>query len=136
MVRYRSRKARGATAERDLIHKFWERGWAAMRSAGSGSTSFPSPDVIAGKGGRTIVIEAKITLDNNKYLTIEEVEHLEEFAEIFSAEAWVAIKFPRTKWMFFKPEDLDRTEKSFKASKRRGEYASLSFDELVEKDRY
>jgi Holliday junction resolvase len=132
MVRYRSRKSRGASAERDLVHKFWERGWAAMRAAGSGSTSFPSPDIIAGKGGRRIVIEAKITVENTKYLTSEEVKQLEYFAEVFAAEAWIAVKFPRTPWMFFKPEDLVEAKTSLKASKEMGEYKGLSFDELTD----
>ncbi len=132
MVRYRSRKARGASAERDLVHKFWERGWAAMRAAGSGSTTFPSPDIIAGKAGRRLVIEAKITVDTHKYLTSEEIRQLEYFADVFAAEAWVAVKFPRTKWMFFKPEDLLESGSSLKATKELGELKSLNFDEVTE----
>lgn len=132
MVKYRSRKSRGATAERDLVHKFWEKGWAAMRAAGSGSTTYPSPDIIAGKAGRRIVIEAKITIDDHKYLTKDELRQLQYFADVFAAEAWIAVKFLRTPWMFFKEEDLLDAKSSMKATKELGDLKSLSFEELID----
>jgi Holliday junction resolvase - archaeal type len=49
-VAHRGRKSKGSKAERDLIHLFWSKGFAAMRAAGSGSSQHPSPDILAGDG--------------------------------------------------------------------------------------
>ena len=47
-----STKSKGTNAERELIHAFWGKGYAAIRSAGSGSMKYPSPDIIAAKKGK------------------------------------------------------------------------------------
>ena len=56
-VGFRWRKSKGSKAERDLMHLFWENGFAAMRAAGSGSTQHPSADVVAGNGKLYFAIE-------------------------------------------------------------------------------
>ena len=81
-----SRKSKGINAERELIHKFWANGWAALRSAGSGSMRYPSPDIIAAKINRRIAIEAKVSAEESKYLGKEEVEDLKKFSVLFNAE--------------------------------------------------
>jgi len=128
-----SHKSKGINAERDLIHKFWANGWAAMRSAGSGSSQFPSPDVIAGNNIRKIAIEAKVTKDDKKYFPKKEIEDLKYFSEKFGAEPWVAIKFLRQKWMFFSLEDLNETNASFVISNKESDlHKAISFEELIE----
>lgn len=134
MASRRTAKARGSAAERNLIEKFWNNGWAAMRAAGSGSTQFPSPDIIAGKYGRRFVIECKLTADTKKYFSADEIRHLKFFAKTFSAEAWVAIKFPKIDWVFFNIEDLKETGKNFSATVDMIELKGLSFDEVIELD--
>ena len=57
-----SRKSKGINAERSLIHKFWAHNWAAIRVAGSGSSKYPSPDVLAGNNLRKLAIEFQIFL--------------------------------------------------------------------------
>ena len=37
-----SLKSKGSNAERQLLHMFWDAGWACLRSAGSGSMNHPS----------------------------------------------------------------------------------------------
>src|SRR3990167_2246744 len=39
--------AKGANAERELIHLLYDRGFAVVRVAGSGKTSLPCPDIVA-----------------------------------------------------------------------------------------
>lgn len=134
MASRKTAKKRGSAAERDLIEKFWNSGWAAMRAAGSGSTQFPSPDIIAGKYGRRLVIECKLTADTKKYFSADEIRHLKFFAKIFSAEAWVSIKFPQKEWVFFNLEDLKETGKSFLATIDMIELKGLSFEEIIELD--
>ena len=42
---------KGSAEERDLVHKLWDRHFAAMRApASGGATKKPLPDVIAGNG--------------------------------------------------------------------------------------
>lgn len=131
MVGTRRSKARGTEAERDLIRKFWDSGWAAMRAAGSGSSQYPSPDIVAGKYGRRLAIECKLTKENKKYFPAEEIRLLNYFAKTFCGEAWVAVKFPKLEWMFFNPEDLNQAGKNFSASVELAELKGLSFEELI-----
>jgi len=125
-----SRKSRGTNAERDLIHRFWEHGWAAMRAAGSGSQQYPCPDVIAGNNSRKLAIECKLTTESKKYFPKQEISELKFFAEKFGAEAWVAVKFFRKEWMFFSLEDLDETPSSYVIGVEK-EHRALSFEQLI-----
>ncbi|MFP4523059.1 MAG: Holliday junction resolvase Hjc [Candidatus Nanoarchaeia archaeon] len=126
-----SKKSKGSQAERDLIKRFWEHGWAAMRAAGSGSTQFPSPDIIVGRNGRRLVIEAKITSCDKKYFPEDELIQLRYFGKTFGAESWLAIKFPRQQWCFVSPEDLTPTKTQFVFTKKDMSLKGISFEELV-----
>lgn len=126
-----SRKSRGITAERDLIHRFWAAGWAALRVAGSGSSHYPSPDVLASNNTRKVAIEAKLTTEQRKYFPEAEIRGLRFFAEKFGAEPWVAVKYSREGWRFYTLDDLRETGAGYalgKMEKERG----LGFEELVE----
>jgi holliday junction resolvase Hjr len=127
-----SAKSRGSNAERDLIHKFWEKGWAAMRAAGSGSTQYPSPDIMASNNVRKLAIECKLTTDERKYFTRQEVDELKYFAEKFGAEPWLAVKFFREEWRFFTPEDATETPASFVVTLAQAKSRGILFEELIE----
>ena len=72
-----SRKSVGINAERELIHLFWSSGWSAVRIAGSGSSHYPSPDLIASNIARKLAIEAKVTKDKiNAYLRLFSYKNL------------------------------------------------------------
>ncbi len=124
-------KAKGINAERELIHLFWQRGWAACRTPGSGCMRYPSPDIIAGNNLRKVGIECKSVKADNYYFTKDEIAQLAEFCRLFNAEPWVGVKFGKNGWFFSSPEDLEATEKHFlfdlKLAKRKG----LAFDELL-----
>ena len=108
-----STKAKGSNAERDIIHKLWAEGFAAIRSAGSGSMRYPSPDILASKNGRILAIECKITKNNSKYFEKQEIEDLKVFSEIFNAEATIAVKFKGHDWHFLSIDDLKETDRLF-----------------------
>ncbi|MEA3398919.1 MAG: Holliday junction resolvase Hjc [Patescibacteria group bacterium] len=126
-----SHKSRGTAAERDLIHRFWAEEWAAIRSAGSGSMKYASPDLIVGKGGRRLLIEAKLTSSSKKYISKEDANQLLYFAEVFAGEAWFAIKFPKKPWYFLTPEDMEDTGKNLAMSMELAKLRGLSFEELI-----
>ena len=129
MISHGRRKAKGSTFERWLVHEFWKNNWGSSRIAGSGSTKHLAPDIIAGKPGRVVVIEAKTTVENKKYLTVEEVDMLIEYARAFGAEPWIAVKFKGNIIRFFPANSAKRTEKSVVVSK--DDSLTLTFEELL-----
>ena len=104
-------KAKGSNAERELVTMLWGAGVACVRAAGSGVTKFYCPDVIASNGLRVLAIECKSTKHKYQYFDPEQVRQLNEFARIFKAEPWLAVKFSN-EWKFFRPEDLKETGKA------------------------
>ncbi|NTV22890.1 MAG: Holliday junction resolvase [Nanoarchaeota archaeon] len=127
-----SLKSKGSNAERALVKMFWGSGWAAMRAAGSGSTHFPSPDVLAANKIRRIAIESKATKDTRKYFPDEEIKQLRDFADYFGAEPWLAIKFDGIAWVFVNPEDLKKTKEANVFSVDDIPLRGLSFEELIQ----
>ena len=113
----KNKKKKGSDAERDLIHLFWENGWAAARVAGSGSMKYPSPDIIAGKNGTLYVVECKITKSDKQYFEKKEIKELKEFSKILAAIPYVAVKFKSCEWKFYPLTSLKETEKNFVISK-------------------
>ncbi len=126
-----NRKKKGTDAERDLLRKFWENGWAALRTPGSGSAQHPSPDIIAGKQERKIALECKVTKSNSKYFENAEIAQLLLFSEIFGAEPWVGVKLGKEQWFFLNIEDLKKTDKSYVATLENAKNKGLIFEELL-----
>lgn len=126
-----NRKSKGSNAERELLHMFWDNEWAAMRAAGSGSTTFPSPDILAGKGSRKLALECKVTQAIRQYLTKKEICELKEFGSIFGAEQWIGVKFNNVDWYFLNLEDLEDAGQSFCISLENAKRKGLLFDELI-----
>jgi len=124
-------KSKGINAERDLIHKFWSENIPAIRVAGSGSSKYPSPDIIAGNRSKRIAIEAKTTKENKKYLTKEEVGGLKNFSELFGAEPWVAIKFKGIEWLFLPITEIIETKKCFLINTETAKRKGILFEELI-----
>ena len=73
-----NQKAKGTNAERELVHRFWGKGWPCVRVAGSGCSRYPSPDLLAGNRERMVAIECKATKENSKYFPKEEIRLLRE----------------------------------------------------------
>ena len=124
-------KSKGINAERDLIHKFWSENIAAIRVAGSGSSKYPSPDILAGTRERKFAIEAKTTKEDKKYLTKEEVNDLKKFSDLFGAEPWIAIKFKSTEWLFLPLTEIAETKKCFLIEKKTTKKKGILFEELI-----
>ena len=108
----RSAKAKGSKGERELIKFFNENEWSAIRAAGSGSSRYPSPDILAGNALRRVAIECKVTKDTKKYISKIDIKQLLDFARHFGAEAWVGVKLASNEWFFIMPEDMVETPTS------------------------
>ena len=124
-------KSKGINAERDLIHKFWSENVPAIRVAGSGSSKYPSPDILAGTRTRKFAIEAKTTKEDKKYLTKEEVNDLKKFSDMFGAEPLVAVKFKATEWLFLPLTEIIETKKCFLIEKTTTKKKGILFEELI-----
>jgi|TARA_B100000925_G_C21655744_1_gene323435 Holliday junction resolvase len=124
-------KAKGSNAERQLVAKFWSKGFASIRVAGSGSSRFPCPDVLASNGKKVFAIEAKATKKEYQYFRQEQINDLIEFSRIFLAEPILAIKFS-SKWYFFRLDKLEFTPKGdFSIKKSEAENKGIEFDQLI-----
>ncbi len=125
-------KEKGSNAERELVHLFWSRGWACSRIAGSGSSHYPSPDLLAGRPGRKLAIECKSTKARRKYFPRDEIEQLKNFCERYGAESWIALRFSRTDWLFVMLEDLDKSKNSWSISVEHAKKKGILLSELIE----
>src|SRR3989338_5705260 len=111
-----SLKSKGINAERELVHKFGAAGWACIRVAGSGSSRYASPDLLAGNARRKLAIECKVTSDKAKYLGKDQIDQLAFFSSTYWSEAWIAVKIAR-EWLFMMLEDLRETQAGYCVSK-------------------
>ena len=85
---------KGSAEERDLVHKLWERNFAAMRApASGGATKNPLPDVIAGNGKIYLAIEVKTTTKDKVYIESPQIEALCDFSKIFGAKPYIGVRF-------------------------------------------
>ena len=126
-----SRKSKGINAERDLIHKFWDKGWGAIRVAGSGSSRYPSPDILAGNNIRKLAIECKVTKEPNVYIKKEQITDLSDFSRIFGAEPWIAVRLQESPWHFITIEDTKETDSNFLVNMELIKNRGLLFEELL-----
>lgn len=127
------KKDKGIGAERELIHKFWSTdNWVAHRIAGSGSSKYPSPDIIASNNVRKIAIECKTSREQRLYIGKREIEELNKFGQMFGAEPWVGIKFNRQNWFFLTPEELEEKEANFCVSLENAKAKGLLFEEMID----
>ncbi|CAB49732.1 Holliday junction resolvase Hjc [Pyrococcus abyssi] len=86
---------KGASAERELIRKLENLGFAVVRSAGSKKV-----DIVAGNGSMYLCIEVKATRKTKLYLRKEDVERVVEFAKKFGGKPILAVKFIGVGWRF------------------------------------
>ncbi len=111
MARYiKNKKAKGTLTENELLHTFWDNNWVCVRVAGSGSTKYPAPDILASNGFRKIVMEVKMVNETKKYFPKKEIEDLEFFAQKFGATSWIGVKFIQAQWFFIPTSELKQTK--------------------------
>ena len=130
-----SSKSKGSKAERELLHMFWSNGFAALRSAGSGSMKYPGPDLLVGNKTRRMAIECKSSRNSKIYLDEHDVSQLKDFSNVFDARPWFAVRFLRKDWLFLAIEDLEKTPKGYVIDLKVAELRGISFNELIGYDK-
>ncbi len=124
-------KAKGTRGERELVKFFNDANWSCVRVAGSGSSRYPSPDILAGNAIRRVAIECKMTKEKKKYFDDAEISQLKEFSQKFGAESWVGVKFGREPWYFLLLEDLENTGNLWAVSLEQAKRKGLNAEELL-----
>lgn len=129
-----STKSKGTRAERELLHMLFENKWMPLRAAGSGSTTLPAVDIIAGNGKNILAIECKSIGNGKKYFDDEELEQLNFFARTFGATALIGARFDGKGWFFIEPKDLAKGKgKNHFISLDLAEEIGLRFESLIKK---
>jgi len=124
--------AKGANAERELIEMFSNKGYAAMRAAGSGVSRFPSADVIASNGKKTFAIESKAIKSGYVYLERDKIVKLLEFSQKFGARPYVAVKIKKDDWTFLPAGKIIATESgNFSITKKSAKENGILFENLI-----
>ena len=127
-----SAKSKGISAEREIIHMFWNTNdWAACRVAGSGSIKYPAVDVLAGKHGRKLAIECKSVGTGSLFFSREDLGQLIEFSDRFGAEPWVAVRFDRIGWYFFPVNAVMELGSGRSFNIENASTYGISFDEIL-----
>ncbi|MDO5824483.1 Holliday junction resolvase Hjc [Methanobrevibacter sp.] len=124
---------KGSAEERDLVHKLWERNFAAMRApASGGATKNPLPDVVAGNGNIYLAIEVKTTTKDKIYIDSLQIDELCKFSKIFGAKPYIGIRFKYIKWLFLEPDKTPRTRNgNYKVEKDYALEKGLEIDEIT-----
>lgn len=122
---------KGARTERELLSLLWSFGFPCIRVAGSGLSSYPNPDLLAGKDGRVLAIECKSLKKGVLYLTEADIEQLTEFSSKFGAEPWIAVRFNNLGWYFINPKILKKKNKNFNISKNFAQHKGLTLKQLL-----
>ncbi len=120
---------KGYRFERELLHKLWKFGFAAVRTPASGSMSYPCPDIVAGNGEVYLAIEVKMRSSLPIYIPKKDVEDLIEFSKRFGAKPYIAVKV-KGDWKFLDVSRLIKTKKGFKIDED-SFYSASNFDELI-----
>jgi Holliday junction resolvase len=131
----------GVRAERDLVHRFWNAGFAVLRApASGGGTDLPRPDLIAGSinHNKFFVLEVKTSGSKVIYLDGKQIVSLLEFAKRLNFEPFLAVKFKHRQkdYLFLSiPNQLLEIEKSsnYKVTYEYVLEVGISFDELIGK---
>lgn len=99
------RYAKGYRSERELIYRLSELGFMVVRTPRSGRISLASPDVIAIRSGKIIVIECKSRASAFS-VPQDQIDGLYEWEEKAGASAYVGWKISRFGWRFLKLGDV------------------------------
>lgn len=99
--------AKGYKGELELVHTLSRMGYMAIRAPRSGRISLASPDVVAAKNGKLIVVECKSRRDAFK-IPANQLAQLVEWEVKGGAKAYVGWKISRKGWVFFNLESVKK----------------------------
>ncbi len=126
-----SKYSKGSNAERELIKKAFSLGFAAARTAGSGSTPLPAPDlVILGKDLK-LGVESKAWNANYLHLDSKQMNELILWGEKAGAKIFIGWKKNREGWSFLTPNQFNKANKNFLISWKKAKQVGVSFEVIL-----
>ncbi len=128
-----TRYAKGAEAERELIHTLYDKGFSVVRVAGSGKSSLPAPDLLALYQGRVLAFECKAWGNSSISIPVPKMQELLDWCQRAGAEPVIAWKYPRQGWFFLKPTDLSASDKHYSITLRHARAKAMHLDVLLGK---
>ena len=124
-------KGKGIAAERELIHLLWKQGFAAVRVASSGSSRYPSCDILASNGVKTFCFECKSIKGKSRYIEKGEIDEFLSFSASFGGMPFIAARFSATQWHFLSMDDIPQTTKAYCISRDLIKQKGLLLEELL-----
>jgi len=127
MAHYR----KGAAAERELLQRFFEKGYAVARVAGSGVSPYPCPDIVAYSPANRFALECKAL--KSKYLNIPlgRMHELLAWSKKAESEAVIAWKVPRKGWLFLSKNHFRQNRKHYSVSLESAMKKARDFQTLI-----
>ncbi len=122
---------KGASAERELIGLFHEKGFAVIRAAGSGTNVLSAPDIVVLRPQLRLAVEAKAWAKNHLSISRVQFDDLLNWSERAGCQALIAWKFPREGWFFLFPEAFHATRKAYAISKKEALQKKIDLSVLV-----
>lgn len=104
---------KGYKKEWELFHLLWKKGFSVVRVAGSGSTTMPACDLVAGNKKKKLAIEVKSGRKNKIYVDKRKINQLIEFSEKFGAKPLIIVNFYRKGWYVFDIKNLENSGNFF-----------------------
>lgn len=124
-------KTKGSNAERELLFMLYEQGYAISRVAGSGSSTLPTPDIIAIKKNKGFAIECKTK--SGEYLNIRpsQIDELEIWEKLSGLKSMVAWRLGKNKWYFIHYTKMKKTKKAYSIKKTDILENGMDFNKLI-----
>ncbi len=118
---------KGYVAELSLVHTLSGLGYMVIRAPRSGRIDLPSPDIIAAKNGKLMVIECKSRASAFS-VPLEQLNELKEWQDKAGAVAYIGWKMSRSGWKFLKLKDV--YDNKGNVGKKFAEEKGISIDEI------
>lgn len=124
------RYVKGARSERELLNRFYDKGFSVLRSAGSGVNAL-GPDIIAIRNKVCIAIECKawergsLSLDEDQFVKLIEWEKTTAFP------TFVAWRVNNKGWFFIKLNEFTRGKVNFNVTLKKAMQVNRLFDEIL-----
>jgi Holliday junction resolvase len=118
---------KGYLLEWKLQHKLFDMGYAVMRAPRSGRIGLPTPDLVAIKDGKIIVIECK-SREDAFTVDAEQLKELQEWEKRAGATAYIAWKMSRREPLFLRLKDVLATNGNI--GKKMLEEKGIGIDEI------
>ncbi len=126
-----TRYDKGARSERELLSILYESGYSVLRSAGSGVNAL-SPDLIAMKKGKCIVIECKAWEKGSLSLAPDQFGKILEWEANTEFPTFVAWRMNGKGWFFIKPEEFERGKSNYNITRKKVLGVNRKIENVIE----